>query len=256
MEYTVQRLSRLAGVSPRTLRYYDEIGLLKPARLNSAGYRIYGRDEVDRLQHILLYRELGLGLEQIAAIMSTPGFDEVAALQEHHRQLLNRRQQLDQLITNIEKTIASREGSIAMSDEEKFEGFKRKLVEDNEKKYGAEARARYGDREVEASNQKVLDMTPQQMAEVEKLTADFNKTLQEAMKTGNPAGELAQRAADLHRQWLCYFWKSYSKEAHAGVVQMYVDDQRFTEHYDKIQPGAAQFLREAVLRYTGIEQPD
>jgi hypothetical protein len=79
-------------------------------------------------------------------------------------------------------------------------------------------------------------------------------TLNEAFKTGDPAGELAQKAADLHRQWLCCFWDSYTKEAHAGVAQMYVDDERFTAYYDKAQPGTAKFLRDAVLIYTGMKK--
>ena len=80
MEYTVQELARLAGVSPRTLRYYDQIGLLKPARINAAGYRIYESGQLDRLQHILLYRELGVGLKQIKAILENPAFDGISAL--------------------------------------------------------------------------------------------------------------------------------------------------------------------------------
>lgn len=254
MEYTVKRLSRLAGVSTRTLRYYDQIGLLKPARLNSAGYRIYGSNEVDRLQQILLYRELGMGLEQITEVLSRPSFDAVATLYQHQRELLTRRQQIDQLIHNVEKTIAMAEGRTSMTDVEKFEGFKRQMVEKNEKKYGEEIRAKYGDKEVEASNQKVLEMTPSQWAEIEKLNATFNDTLQKAMAGGDPGGDLAQKAADLHRQWLGFFWKSYSQEAHAGLAQMYVDDERFTAYYEKIQSGAAVFLRDAIWIYTGMNQ--
>ncbi len=254
MEYTVQKLSRLAGVSPRTLRYYDQIGLLKPARISSSGYRIYGREQVDRLQQILLYREMGVDLEQIKAMLSEPCFDGLKALKEHHCKLLMRRQQLDSLIANVEKTIAMTEGRIIMTDAEKFAGFKRRLVEENEQKYGEEIRGKYGDKVVEASYQKVLDMTPQQYAEIERLSAAFNDTLKEAMASGNPGGDLAQQAADLHRQWLCYFWESYTGEAHARMAQMYVDDERFTAHYDKIQPGAAVFLRDAVQIYTGIHE--
>ena len=80
MEYTVQRLADLAGVSSRTIRYYDEIGLLKPARINSSGYRLYGEKEVDRLQQILFYRELEVELENIKKIINGPDFDELKAL--------------------------------------------------------------------------------------------------------------------------------------------------------------------------------
>ena len=254
MEYTVQKLGRMAGVSTRTLRYYDEIGILKPARINSSGYRIYGKAEVDRLQQILFYRELGVSLEGIMDIIASPSFDHARALQKHRERLLAKREQLDLLIANVDKTLAAAEGRIEMSDREKFEGFKQKLIDDNEKKYGKEIREKYGADQVEKSNKKVKNMTEEQYAEVEKLSAGVMNTLKEAFKTGDPAGELAQKAADLHRQWLCYFWDSYTKEAHAGVAQMYVDDERFTIYYDKEQPGMAAFLRDAIFIYTGTKK--
>ena len=141
-----------------------------------------------------------------------------------------------------------------MTDKEKFEGFKQKLIDDNEKQYGKEIREKYGDEQVEMSNKKFKNMTEEQYAQVEKLNAELTDTLKEAFKTGDPAGELAQKAAGLHRQWLSYFWNSYSKEAHAAVTQMYVDDARFTAYYDKEQPGTAEFLRDAVLIYTGMKK--
>ena len=254
MEYTVQKLGRMAGVSTRTLRYYDEIGILKPARINSSGYRIYGKAEVDRLQQILFYRELGVSLEGIMDIIASPSFDPARALREHRESLLAKREQLDLLIANVDKTLAAAEGRIEMSDREKFEGFKQKLIDDNEKKYGKEIREKYGAEQVEKSNKKVKNMTREQYAEVEKLSDGIMDALKEAFKTGDPAGELAQKAADLHRQWLCYFWDSYTKEAHAGVAQMYVDDERFTAYYDKEQPGLAAFLRDAIFSYTGTKK--
>jgi DNA-binding transcriptional MerR regulator len=251
MEYTIQKLASLAGVSTRTLRYYDEIGILKPARINSSGYRIYGQEEVNRLQQILFYRELGVGLDSIKEIVTAPTFDGARALREHREKLLEKREQLDLLITNVDKTIALTEGRITMSNKEKFEGFKKKMVEDNEKKYGKEIRDKYGKESVEASNAKVMNMTEEQYQEVTALAEQIHTTLAEAFKTGDPAGELAQKAADLHKQWLTYYWKDYSKEAHAGLAQMYVDDERFTAYYDKEQPGTAVFLRDAIHIYTG-----
>ena len=253
MEYTVQKLARMAGVSPRTLRYYDEISMLKPARINSSGYRIYGQAEVDRLQQILFYRELGVSLERIKDIVTSPSFNGAQALKEHREKLLEKREQLDVLISNVEKTIAQSEGRIMMMDQEKFAGFKQKLVDDNEAKYGEEIRVKYGAETVNKSNQNVKGMSQEQFAEVTKLGTEVIETLQAAFKTGDPAGELAQKAADLHRQWLCFYWDSYTKEAHAGVAQMYVDDPRFTAYYDEQQPGTAKFLRDAVHIYTGIE---
>lgn len=254
MEYTVQKLSKIAGVSTRTLRYYDEIGILKPARINSSGYRIYGQAEVDRLQQILFYRELGVSLESIKDIVTSPSFDGAKALREHREKLLEKRKQLDLLISNVDKTIASTEGRIIMSDKEKFEGFKQKMVDDNEKKYGKEIREKYGNDTIEKSNAKVMNMTEEQYNEVTSLEKQVKKALAEAFENGDPASDIAQKAADLHKKWLTYFWSEYSKEAHAGLAQMYVDDERFKAYYDKEQPGAAEFLRDAILIYTGMNK--
>jgi DNA-binding transcriptional MerR regulator len=159
MEYTVLALSRLAGVSTRTLRYYDGMGILKPARISSSGYRIYGCREVDRLQQILFYRELGVSLTEIRNILSSPSFDEIQALKQHRERLLVNKEKLDLLITNVDKSIALKERNIKMSDMEKFEGFKKKLVDTNEEKYGKEIREKYGDDIVDKSNTKMINMT-------------------------------------------------------------------------------------------------
>ena len=254
MEYTVQKLGLLAGVSTRTLRYYDEIGILKPARINSSGYRIYGQPEVDRLQQILFYKELGVSLEEIKEIITSPAYDAELALREHHIRLLEKREQLEALIANVERTLADKEGGDKMSDKQKFEGFKQALIDDNEKQYGEEICEKYGSETVDKANQKMKAMTVEQYAQVEQLSADILTTLAEAFATGDPGSELAQKTAEMHHQWLTFYWDSYSREAHAGVAQMYVDDPRFTAYYDKEQPGLAQFLRDAVMIYTGNEK--
>lgn len=254
MEYTVQKLSRMAGVSPRTLRYYDEIGILKPARINSSGYRIYGQAEVDRLQQILFYRELEMSLDRIKNIVNAPGFDRVKALMEHRERLLAKRHNLDKLIANVEKTIESSKGRIKMTDKEKFEGFKQKLIDDNEKKYAQEIREKYGDEAVDRSNQQFKKMTQKEYEAMKDLEKQIKETLAEALETGNPASDLAQKAADLHKQWITKAWGQYSKEAHAGVAQLYVDDERFKAYYDEKRPGTAEFLRDAILIYTGMKK--
>lgn len=254
MEYTIQKLGKMAGISTRTLRYYDEIGLLKPARVSSTGYRIYGKTEIDRLQQILFYRALDVSLDEIKKIINSPEFNVNKALTRHRARLLDKRNQLDLLIANVEKTLAAAEGRITMSDKEIFEGFKQKMVDENEAEYGEEIRGKYGDDTVNRSNQKVLNMTEQEYKEVTALSQDIKETLAKAFQTGDPAGELAQKAADLHRKWLCFYWPKYTKQAHAGVAQMYVDDPRFTEYYDKDQPGTAQFFRDAIWIYTGMEK--
>lgn len=250
MEYTVQKLGQLAGISARTLRYYDEIGLLKPTRINSSGYRIYGATEVDRLQQILFYRELGVNLESIKEIMTSPAFDGTQALRDHRDKLLEKRVQLDALINNVDKSIKQTERKISMTDMEKFEGFKQKLVDDNEKKYGKEIRKKYGEDTVNASNVKIKGMTEETYEKIQKLEEQMFMNLKAGMDTGNPAGEQAQKAADLHKQWLCFYWDQYSKEAHEGLAEMYVSDERFTAYYDKVQSGATEFLRDAIVIYT------
>lgn len=253
MEYTIQKLARLAGVSSRTLRYYDEIDLLKPARISSSGYRIYSQVEVDRLQQVLFYRELGLGLEQIRDIVNEPSFNDLRALAGHREQLLDRRKQLDALIATVDRTIAMREGRIPMSNPEKFEGFKQKMIQENEEKYGQEVRKKYGDEVMDKSNAKLTHMTPEQHAEVNQLADEVLATLGSAYETGDPAGELAQKTAELHKQWLSFYWDQYSKEAHVGLAEMYVADERFKAYYDKNTPGRAEFLRDAILVYTGMK---
>ncbi|MBC7959053.1 MAG: TipAS antibiotic-recognition domain-containing protein, partial [Vallitaleaceae bacterium] len=160
---------------------------------------------------------------------------------------------LYQLIENVEKTIAVIEGSKKMSNKEKFQGFKQKMVGDNEKKYGAEVRKKYGDKTVDASNKKVMNMTEKEHEEVTALANQVLTTLAEAFQTGDPSSDLAQKAAELHKQWLCFYWDQYSKEAHAGLGNMYVEDERFTAYYDEKQPGTAAFLRDAILIYTGMQ---
>ena len=249
MEYTINKLAKLAGISTRSLRYYDEIGLLSPSRSSSNRYRIYGQKEIDRLQHILFYRELGLPLEEIKQIISSEDFDITDTLHAHLSALLAKRNQLDTLITNVQKTLSSAKGEIMMSNEEKFEGFGEQLVEANEKKYGEEIRAKYGDDAVRSANAKIKGMSKKQYAEVEALSAEVNEALRVAFESGDPAGELAQKACTLHKEWLCYFWDGYTKEAHVGVAQMYVDDPRFMAYYDRIAIGCAVFLRDAVQIY-------
>ncbi|CRZ34186.1 MerR family transcriptional regulator [Herbinix hemicellulosilytica] len=253
MEYTVQKLAKLAGISTRAIRYYDEIGLLKPARINSSGYRIYGSKEVDRLQQILFFRELEFPIEKIKEIIDSPDYDEIKALLQHREQLLIKRNQLDMLIQNVEKTIKHKERGVYMTDKEKFEGFKEDLIIENEKKYGKEIREKYGDDAVDASNEKMMNMTKEQYQEFKKLNQMILDTLEEAMETGDPAGELAQKACEMHKKWLSFTWDKYSPEAHAGLAQMYVDDERFSEYYDKRKPGMAKFLRDAIFIYTGMD---
>jgi membrane-associated HD superfamily phosphohydrolase len=195
-----------------------------------------------------------VSLDSIKDIVTAPSFDGANALREHREKLLEKRNQLDALISNVDKTIALTEGRIKMSNKEKFEGFKKTMIDDNEKKYGKEIREKYGKDSIEKSNAKMMNMTEEQYDEVTKLAEEVTSTLAEAFKNGNPSSDIAQKAADLHKKWLTFYWSEYSKEAHAGLAQMYVDDERFTAYYDKEQPGTAEFLRDAVFIYTGMKK--
>jgi DNA-binding transcriptional MerR regulator len=201
------------------------------------------------MQQILFYRALGVPLEDIRSIICSKDFDGKAALASHLSALHAKRRQLDSLIANVEKTIQAEKGEVIMSDMEKFEGFKQKLINGNEEQYGTEVRAIYGDDTVNKSNARIKGMSKEQHAQVERLSLEVNKTLKAAFEQGDPASGLAQKACELHQKWLCCFWSEYSKEAHIGITQMYVDDPRFTAYYDKIAVGCAKFLRDAVLLY-------
>lgn len=121
MEYTINELAKTAGVSTRTLRYYDQCGLLPPCRVSPNGYRIYGQKEVDRLQQILFYRELAMPLADIKKILETADFDRMTALENHLSALRAKRGRLDLLISNAEKTIKTMKGETVMSDKEKLD---------------------------------------------------------------------------------------------------------------------------------------
>lgn len=255
MEYSVQQLARLAGISARTLRYYDQTGLLKPARIAENGYRVYGGAEVDALQQILFYRELGVPLKEIGAILHAPDFDRVRALSGHLSALRQKKDRVERLIQAVTRTIEDLKGEREMNDAEKFEGFKQGLLDDNERAYGQEIRQAYGEAAVEKSNARLKGMSEADWQQAKSLSAAVNEGIQRAMVQGDPAGEAAQQACDLHRQWLCMYWPEgqYTKQAHLALAQMYCDDERFTAYYGAIAPGAAAFLLEAMKVYCAAE---
>lgn len=251
MEYTIKALAELAGVTPRTLRWYDRQGLLKPLRTTEAGYRIYGPREVDRLQDILFYRELGLELAAIRRILDDPAFDRQAALHSHLRKLEARRARLDGLILTVRRTIDEARGGTQMSDKEKFEAFKRRAVEANEARYGREIREKYGDETVDRANANVLALTEEEYGQWKALEEEIRTALARAVQAGETAaGAEGQRIAALHRRWLSYSWEAYTPQAHRGLGRLYTADPRFTAYYDKEVPGCAAFLCRAIEAYT------
>ncbi len=254
MGYTVKELSELTGLTPRTLRYYDAIGLLCPARNRDNDYRLYGEAEVDRLQQILLYRAMGVPLEEIGRLLDAPDYDRAAALEEHLRRLEQRRRETETLIRTVRHTLEELKGETNMSDMEKFEGMKEQIVLENEAAYGREAREKYGDKAVDASNSRIKGMSREEWDRMHQEEEDYLAALRRAMKTNDPAGTDARDACGLHMQWLRHTWRPElcTPEAHIGLVELYRQDERFRSFYDqKVAPGCADFFAEAVRAYYG-----
>lgn len=247
MEYSIQELSRLSGVTTRTLRWYDEIDLLKPARTAESGYRYYGSAEVDRLQDILFYRALGIELAQIKQYLNAPSFDRLASLRSHLTALESKRTRLEQIIQSVQETIDAEERNITMRDEKKFEAFKQQVVETNEKIYGKEAREKYGNGEVDRANQSMLNLSREQYSEWEETGNEIQRRLEAAVQASlSPADEEGKAIVQLHKRWLILTGMPYEVNRHKGIAELYIMDERFTAYYDKTTPGCAKFLRDAV----------
>lgn len=247
MEYTIKKFAKLSGVSARALRYYDEIGLLKPARITSAGYRIYGPQEVDRLQQILFYRQLDLKLAAIKNILDAPDYDVEQALNDQWWQLSQKKADIERLLVVVEQTLNHYKGERNMSDKEKFTAFKKQKITENERKYGSEIRAKYGKETIDATNQKFRELTEDQLQEMTATEQQLFGKLKVYVK--NPQIELAKEIFDLHKKWLSFTWPNYSAEAHKGVGLMYVSDERFTRYYDGHVVGSAQALHAIIQQY-------
>ena len=248
MDYSIRQLAALSGVTTRTLRYYDQIGLLRPRRDPANDYRRYGPAEVDLLQQILFFRAMGLSLEEIGTLISDPDFDRGAALERHLDALRRERERLDALIRNVTSTISTLKGETVMNDKEKFEGLKEKLAAENEAAYGAELRERFGDQMVDASNAKLRGMSQADYDRAQSLSGEISEALKKAAASGDPAGPEAEALCRLHREWLCLYWPegTYSPAAHAQLGESYAADERFKAYYDAVVPGGAAFLRDAL----------
>ena len=250
MEYTIQELSRLSGVTTRALRWYDKIGLLKPSGRTEGGYRRYGPAEVDRLQDVLYYRALGVELAQIRACLDDPSFDRLAALREHLSALEREQGRLQKLIESVRETIMAQERKKNMSDEKKFEAFKCEMLKKNEEEYGVEIRAKYGSDAVDEMYSRIKGVTHKQYQEWERLGQEILEKLSAAVAAGAaPTGELGREITELHRRWLTLMGDKYDVQRHRGIAELYVQDERFTAYYDREQPGCARFLQEAVQHW-------
>lgn len=255
MDYTVQQLSALTGLTPRTLRYYDAIGLLRPGRDAGNDYRRYGPEEVDRLEQILLYRSMGLPLGEIKRLLDDPTLDRAAALEFQLRTLQEQRDRLDAVIETVSGAVAAMRGEQTMTDQERFERTKAQALAENEAKYGAECRARYGEEAMAAWEQHAANMTEAQWQETEQLSEAYLTLLRRAMKEDDPAGETARETCRLHRTWLERCWgRPCPPRAQLGMGELYTQDPRFAAYYDeKAGPGGAAFLARAIRAFCEAE---
>lgn len=234
----VKEVADLVGISVRTLHHYDEIGLLIPEETTGAGYRVYSDENIETLQQILFFKELGFPLKQIKNIMDRPSFDRQEALELQRNLLLEKRERLDQMIETIEKTIQHTKGERNMSHQEKFEGF-----DFSHNPYEQEAREKWGNPAVDQANEKVSEMTA---FDQEKFNAIFHNLA--ALRHLSPDSDEAQKGIHVWYEFLNKLG-SYSLEAFKGLGQMYVADDRFTKSLDQFGEGLAVFMRDAMAIY-------
>jgi len=243
----IAHAARLSGVSSRTLRHYDHIGLLTPAWTADNGRRYYGHAELLRLQHILVLRELGTDLTRIASIVDAPDAETVTAhLRDHLAALISERDRVARLATTVTRTIDSLEKGKPMTTEEVFDGFAHK-------RYEPEARERWGDAAVDRSNANWEGLGEQGKREHMRMHEEIVEALGAAIRVKFAAdSDEVQEIAARHYAWVSVFWTP-NAEQYRSLTQMYVDDERFRMNYDEVAPGAAALLRDAAAIYAERE---
>jgi DNA-binding transcriptional MerR regulator len=244
MSHTVGSVARLAGITVRTLHHYDEIGLLAPSERSDAGYRRYDDADLERLQRILFYRELGFGLEDIRTVMTDGGTDASAHLARQHAMLLDRIGRLERMAAAVEKALEARTMGISLTAEERFEVF----GDFDPDTHAPEVEERWGDSDVFRESQRRTARYGK--ADWQRMKAESAvpiDALVEAMRSGLPAdaGE-AMDAAERHRQHISRWFYECTPEIHVGLGDMYVADPRFMATYERISPGLATYLRDAI----------
>lgn len=250
MLYSIKKMSQISGVSGRTLRYYDELGLLQPKEINDVGYRKYSDAEVDKLQQILLYKQMGLKLEEIKNILENPSFDLKQALENQKKQLLLDKERLQKIIETVEKTLEGMKGRYQMTNEEKFKGLKEENIRKNEEEFGQEIREKYGEAVVQVSNNKYLNLSEDEFSEMQMTESELLEKLTIYLSQPDISQTLAKEIFELHKKWLQFSWVTYQAEAHKGVAMMYVMDERFTAYYDeRAGVGSAEALNQIIQYY-------
>lgn len=241
-----RQAAKTAGVTSRTLRHYDAIGLLTPALTGDDGRRYYGDEELLRLQHILILKELGVDLTTTARVLDAAPDHAVGLLKDHLAALTKERDRYARLAATVSRTIDSLERGSAMTTQEMFEGFAHA-------RYEPEARERWGDAAVESSNanwERMGDAGKRRHMEIDR---EIVEALGAAARIRlDPDSPEVQEVTARHFEWLTQIWTP-NAEAYVSLTQMYVDDERFRSHYDEITPGAAALLRDAAAIYAARE---
>jgi DNA-binding transcriptional MerR regulator len=246
--FTVKQLSDLAGVTPRTLHHYDQIGLLKPSRIGDNGYRYYGEESLLKLQQILYYRELDLPLDEIKTIMGRRDFEILAALETHKVELGKRIARMERLVDTVDNTISYLKGKKKMSNDKIFAGFS----EEEQEKYAAEAEKMYDPEIVRASNKKWKGYSAEKKQHILDEGRQVYVDMIAVIPKG-PASPEAQAVVERWRKHMDYFWTPDLDQL-AGLAQGYNDDPRFKANFDKMDPRLAAFMLEAVKVYVSKQK--
>lgn len=242
MAYTVKAVADIAGISVRTLHHYDEIGLLKPAKVNASGYRLYTEGDLERLQQVLFFKELGFGLTDIKEIIDSPGFNRREALRQHRQLLLERQERITKLIQSVDRTLDAIERGIHMDKKDMFGGF-------DHSKYEEEARQRWGhSQEFQESVRRTKKYTKEDWAQIQKEGGEVYQGLVSVMDR-DPADPEVQEWVRRHHEQINKWFYQCSLEIYRNLGIMYVADQRFTDNIDKYATGLSVFLRDAMAAY-------
>jgi len=241
---TVGAIARLAGVTVRTLHHYDEIGLVVPGERTDAGYRLYGPAEVERLQEVLFFRELGFGLDEIREIVTGPSYDRARALARQRELLETSTDRLLAMIDALDEAITAEKRGTKMTNEEMLSVF----GDFNPAEYEEEAAERWGDTDAyHDSMRRTARYTVEDWEELGGEATEINEALLALMEAGAaPDGIDAMDVAERHRGHISKWFYECTPEIHAGLGQMYVADHRFAENIDKAGPGLAQYLSAAI----------
>ena len=249
MPYRIKEVASLVGVSVRTLHHYDQIGLLKPDSTTKTGYRLYDEHNLEKLQQILFFKELGFNLLEIKNILDNPQFDRQQALVAQKELLLKKRQRLDAIITTVEKTIASLEGGLNMSKNEMFDAFDMSEIEKHQQKYAEEVKQKYGNSDAYQESQiKTSQYSKDDWAVIMAKWNQITTKIVSLMEKG-PSDPQVQEAIGDWRQHITDSFYNCTLDIFRGLGDLYVNDERFTANIDKDCPGLARFMREAMHFY-------